>query len=473
MRGSSAGERGQLNRQLVFGPVQAHGARSPVSRNARRYTDPVPLTSLTHLERVVSNVRVDATLSAAEVESAGARCLQSSTDDLLGLAADVRVREAAIGAIRKFGIAPGPHTRLREELESRLASHLNLESAALMADLTLLGALPGRVAAEGRTARRVDVIASEVLSLETADAPIGRLFVTDALHPFEGDLAPLPRLLEQAQREQSTVISIEAQGLGVLGASGGGVAEHLGIAGQGDLHLLWLGALGGQGWVVAGRRPLVAAVKAFTSAAPALPTVAATLRALEILHSEPQRRSRAFDVAQRVINAFRHRGLDTGPCVTPWVPVWLGDEALTEQWLRALLEAGIATRALLAGHRSRLLFSVAATISDAQLDTLLEGVDRVSRKLPAPDSTYPRAQVTVSRPGSFVMAAPCAPKWVEFDAPEAVEEPETTTLPRTLSNRVFDAVETLTWRAANLRTARLPGTDALRALIDRTRSRKP
>ncbi len=432
----------------------------------------MPLTDLTHLERVVSNVRIDAILSAAEVESAGARCIQGSTDDLLGLAADVRVREAAIGAIRKFGLAPGPLTRLREELESRLASHLNLEAAALMPDLSLLSALPGRVAAEGRTARRVDVMASEVLSLDAGNAPIGRLFVTDALHPFEGDLSPLPRLFEQAQHEQSTVISIEAHGLGVLGATGGGVAEHLGIAGQGDLHLLSLGALGGHGWVAAGKRPLVAAVQAFTAAAPSLPSVAATLRALEILHSEPQRRSRAFDVAQRLLNAFRQRGLDTGPCVTPWVPVWLGDEALTDQWLRALLEAGIATRALLAGHRSRLLFSVAATISDAQLDTLLEGVDKAARKLPAPDSPNARAPVTLSRPGSFVMAAPCAPKWVEFDLPEAVDEPETAALPRTLSNRVFDAVETLTWRAANLRTARLPGTDAIRALIDRTRNRK-
>ena len=149
-----------------------------------------------------------------------------------------------------------------------------------MPDLSLLSALPGRVAAEGRTARRVDVMASEVLSLDAGNAPIGRLFVTDALHPFEGDLSPLPRLFEQAQHEQSTVISIEAHGLGVLGATGGGVAEHLGIAGQGDLHLLSLGALGGHGWVAAGKRPLVAAVQAFTAAAPSLGSMVYEARVL-------------------------------------------------------------------------------------------------------------------------------------------------------------------------------------------------
>ena len=147
-----------------------------------RYSACVPLTDLNHLERVVSNVRVDATLNATEIESAGARCLQSSTDDVLGLAADVRVREAAIGAIRKFGLAPGAHTRLREELESRLARVLNVEAAALMPDLALLNALPGRVAAEPRTARRLDVIVSDLLSLDEPPTKTGRLIVTDGMH---------------------------------------------------------------------------------------------------------------------------------------------------------------------------------------------------------------------------------------------------------------------------------------------------
>ena len=433
----------------------------------------MPLTDLTRFDRVVSNLRVDATVSATEIESAGARCLQSSTDDLLGLAADVRVREAAIGAIRKFGLAPGAATRLREELESRLSRHLAVEAAALLPDLRLLDALPGRVAAEGRTARRLDLIASEILAVDDLGGSArGQLFVTDAIHPFEGDLTPLPQLIERAQRDHALVISIEALGLGVLGTTGGGVAEHLGIAGQLDLQVLSLSALGGHGWVLAGRRALVEAARAFTAPAPSLASVAATLRALEILQTEPQRRSRAFDVGQRLLNVLRDQGLDTGPCVTPWVPVWVGEESLTEEWLRAMAEGGIAGRALLAGKHSRLLFSPAATISDAQLDSLLETLSRVARKLPIADSSTSRARVTISRVGSFVMSAPCAPKWVELETRERVTEPEAAAHARTLSNRVFDAVETLTWRAANLRSTRLPGTDAIRALIDRTRNRR-
>ena len=387
----------------------------------------MPLTDLTHLERVVTNVRVDATLSAAEVEAAGARCLQGSTDDVLGLAADARVREAAIGAIRKYGLAPGPLTRLRDELESRLARLLGVEAATWLPDLTLLASLPGQVAAEGRTAHRLGVMASELLSVEAHAMPpsaVHRLFVTDAVHPYEGDLAPLPRLVERSQREQATVLTIEHHGLGVLGATGGGVADHLGISGQLELQLGSLTALSGQGWVLAGKKELVDAVASFAGGAPSIASLAATLRALEILQSEPQRRARAFDIAQRLISSFRAQGLDTGPCVTPWVPVWVGDHALTEHWLRALLETGIAARALLAGHRSRLLFSVAATISDGQLDSLLEGVDRVARKWPLPESAAARVPVTVSRPGSFLMAAPCAPKWVDFEAPGPSEENE-------------------------------------------------
>lgn len=428
----------------------------------------VPLTALAHLNRVVANVRVDATLSAAEVESSGARCIQASTDDVLGLGADARVREAAIGAIRKFGLAPGPSTRLRDEIESRLARHLGVEAAILVPDLAVLTSLPGRVAVDGRTARRLDVIASEPHQVEP-----GCLMIADAIHPFEGDFTLLPRMIDLAAHQQATLLAVEAVGLGVLGPAGGGVCDHLGLTGLIDLQALWLGALGAQGWLLAGKNLVINAARGFGSAAPSVPAMAATLRALEILHVEPQRRVRAFDVAQTLINALRERGLDTGPCVTPWVPVWLGDEALTEQWLRALLEAGVAARALLAGRRSRLLFSVAATISDTQFELLLEGIDRVARKLPVPDSLAPRAQVTVSRPGTFVMSAPCGPQWVEVDQPDAAAtKPQVTDVPRSLSARVFDTVETLTWRATNFRTARLPGSHSLWAFINRTRNRR-
>ncbi len=437
------------------------------------YTERVPFTSLSAFGRVVSLVRVDAVVSAAELESAGARCLQASTDDVLGLGADLRVREAAIGAIRKFGLDPGAHNRLREELESKLARALGVEAAALLPELSVVTALSPHLAAEPRTAHRLGLTPAEVISVDriSSNPRPGRLLLTDAVHPLEGDLAPLPRLVEQAQREQASIATVEPFGFGVLGATGAGAAEHLGVAGGIDLQFVGLSSLGaGGGWVAAGHKALVDSLAPFFGAPP-VPSLAAALRSLDILQGEPQRRARTFDLAQHLVNALRERGFDTGPAVTPWVPVWVGDEALADQWLRASLDAGLAVRALMAGPRSRRLFSVPATMTDAQLQSLLDAVDRVTRKVPLPDSTTPRAPVTVSRPGSFIMNAPCGDRWAELDSTNLeAESPSEPTTARTLSDRVFDAVETLTWRAANLRSTRLPGTEALRALFDRTRT---
>lgn len=74
-------------------------------------------------------------------------------------------------------------------------------------------------------------------------------------------------------------------------------------------------------------------------------------------------------------------GFDAGPAVTPWVPVWVGDATLCQQWLDGLAEASIAARAWLAPGTARLLLSLSATTTDAQLTQLLEVFDRLARPM--------------------------------------------------------------------------------------------
>ncbi len=433
--------------------------------------------------RIKLNCRVDALPSAAEVESDGARLLAASTDDLLGLGADARVREAAQGAMRRLGVGRAEATRVQEQLEARARSLLNAPAALVIShEEALLPLLPTWQLVSELRGRRAVPDGPQVATPEDAEAALahpGLLgLLLEAVHPLEGDLALTPRFAEACQRRHQNLLVID-DGLGVLGPSGGGAIEHLSLEAQVTLRILPLGgAIPGSGALVVGE-PLV--VEALRGALPPPPpwALAASTRALEIAATESTRRVRLFDVAQRLLTALRARGFDTGPCVTPWVPLWLGDEALCEQWLAQLAELGVACRGWLAGPRSRLLLSPPATMTDAQLGQVLDAFERLSRKLQVPESAPPAgAPPTLARPGSYAMATPCALHWTTVDPrerPQLEPEPPHPTPPSseedlTLRELVYDAVETMTWRATSVGGAQLRrGAEALRTLIDRRR----
>lgn len=429
--------------------------------------------------RLVSNCVVDAVPSAAEVDSRGARWLNVSTDDVLGLAADARVREAFHAAVRKLGLHAAPHSQLQHDLESRLAVFLRRPSVLVAADLaSVLRCLPTwRCAVDGRSRALADD-ATSVVSADEAEVLLATQGVSgvivEALHPHEGDLAPLPRYAEICDRFRATLIVHDPRGLGAIGPTGGGVVEHLAVRDQVTLEIASLGgALPGAGVVVSGDPEVISVLRGQLEA-PLAAQLAATSRALEIAMNEPQRRARLFDVAQRTIVALRALGFDTGPTVTPWVPLWLGDQALCQQWLGALAEAAIATRAWVAPGSSRLLLSLPATATDAQVTAVVEAFARVGRKLKIPEAPAHVRSTTpvIARPGTYSLAAPCGPHWL---ASATVHEPGEDVQAKEsppLRARVLDAVETLTWRASNASGRSLRRTaDALRAVFDR--SRKP
>ncbi|MEW5737697.1 MAG: hypothetical protein AB1938_02160 [Myxococcota bacterium] len=429
-------------------------------------------------ERVVGNARVDSAPGAAEIESDGARLINVSTGDLLGLGGDARVREAAQAALRRYGLARPERSRAQEELEDRLRGLLGVEAVAVVdgpaAALACLA--EAGVVVEARSLSLLPG-ALAVTSPEEAERALSSgatAMVVSAVDRHTGELLPLHRYAEASQRAGASLVVVDQLGLGVLGPGGLGAVESLGLQDQVTLQLAFLGeAIPGAGVALAGPQALVAALRR-CGAPPAPASLAATSRALQLATTEGPRRARVFDVAQQMIDGLRGLGLDTGPCVTPWIPVWMGDESLCEQWLRALADLNVACRGLMARSRSRLLLSLAATATDAQVDSALESFGKVARKLEppalAPEWTGP---VLLARPGSFALATPCAPRWrppapatptppvPKLEAPVAVG----------LRDRIFDAVETLTWRATNRRGGRLglPGAEALKALLDRRR----
>lgn len=434
--------------------------------------------------RAVVNCRADTVPSAAEIESNGARLLNLAGDDLLGLASDTRVRNAASAALKDHGLTTLPGGRLQNALETRAASLLGAPAALVIAhEAALLELLPSwRLLTEVR-GRRVLEDAAQVSTPEDADAALKHAgvvgMVLEALHPLEGDLSIVPRYAEVCQRHHARLVVID-DALGVLGPTGGGAVEHLSLSEQTAVRLLPLGgAIPGAGALVLGEPAFIEALRDVLPVPPA-PMIAAATKALEISAAEGPRRARLFDVAQKMIAGLRARGFDTGPAVTPWIPAWIGDEALCVQWLEALAEHSIACRGWLAGPRSRLLLTPGATLTDSQVNQALEVFERLARKLPLPDaSSVPKEAPVLARPGSYAFGAPAAMYWATVDprerrpmqpaAPDATVTPST---PESLSlrSRVVDAVETLTWRATNMSGTQVRrGADAIRALFDKKR----
>jgi len=412
---------------------------------------------------------------------AGARYLVASTDDVLGLGLDARVREAGATALKRLGPGAAP-PGLVAELETRLAGLTGAPTVRVGADptrvlLTLLEEparrLVGRrslVDVPGlspRVERFADAPGLETaLALPSAD---DTLVAVDASPFVDGALEHLPRLLRAAQQHGARLLVRDTLGVGALGASGGGVLEHLGLRDFPGVVVASLHALGADAVVAAGPTERLEALGPL--APPPAAQAAALNRALDLLAAEPHRRERLLDVAERLGAGLRALGFDTGPSVTHRLPVWLGPEALLERWLSALAEAQVACRGMALPERSRLVLSPPATLTDEQIDQLLDVMGRLKRKLGAPEPLASHVPPVLARPGTFSVEAKCDARWFD-QTPARVRATggAPAAKPDAPASRLRELVETVTWRALNVPKgplSRLLTASSVRVLLGR------
>ena len=440
---------------------------------------------------------IEASHGSTEVDIEGRRVIMVGSNNYLGLAGDPRVKEAAIEAVRRFGstcsgsrLLNGTLT-LHEELESRLAKFLNREAALVCStgfqtNVATVSAILGRHDivytdrqnhaslvdgvrlgfAEEKRYRHQDMGHLEAM-LEASDPDVGKIIITDGVFSMEGDLCNLPKIVELAQKYRARVMTDDAHSMGVLGAHGRGTAEYFGLETQTDLVMgTFSKSFASLGGVIAGPYDVINFVKhrarAVVFSASMTPAqVAAALKALDIIEAEPQRRTRLLDIAEKMHNGFRAMGFDTGVSVTPVVPVLVGDQVKCFRFWKALFEAGVFTNPVIPpavepGH-ALLRTSYMATHTDAQLDRVLEQFEKIGRRMSIIPETRPTsfAQVKVARPGTFVTANQASQRWAAASAGLLAERGLSLAAISKMSGRdvarkLADAVETLTWRAANL-----------------------
>jgi 8-amino-7-oxononanoate synthase len=435
-----------------------------------------------------------------EAEVDGRRALHFGSDDALGLGTDSRVREAANFALRRYGSQGADALRPRFELEERLSAFMSAEAGIIAGGTSaLLAALidgDEAVISEAWTSapllRVLDRLSHQErvrdeTALEHALATRhGALVVAPSVRPALGDLPRLPRFSELASKAQAALLIDETLAVGVLGARGAGAAEHLGLKAPAPIFLVGLsGALGSRGAGLFGPRAVVDWVRARIDPTdvPAPSAIAAATRALELLQAEPQRKDRLFEVSQRVIDGLNRTGFDTGPSVTHRIPVWIGDEVRCQRLAEALLESGVLVRTWVERGTARLIVSPQATHSDAQADQLVEQLAKLGKRYellgPAPEDIEP---VQLARPGTFAATRPCGTHWTAASTEESEEvigpglrERLLSLPPREMARKAFEAMETVTWRATNLKAPslrRLLTNPAVRELFAPKKGRK-
>lgn len=352
----------------------------------------------------------------------GQKVLNFCSNNYLGLANHPRLVEAVKKATEKFGVGPGAvrsiagTMELHLELEKRLASFKGVESAITFqsgfnANLATIPALVGKEDVvfsdrlnhasiiDGCRLSGAKIIAydhCDPVSLETAIkdnlANYRRaLIVTDGVFSMDGDVAPLDKIYEVAERYDLLLMVDDAHGEGVLGKGGRGIVDHFNLHGKVDIEVGTLSkAFGVMGGVVAGSPTIVEWLKQrgrpfLFSSAVTVPDAAACLAAIDLLEESTALVDKLWKNASYFKDKMKKLGFDTGLSTTPITPIMLGEAPLAQQFSRELFEAGVFAMAIgfptVPQGKARIRVMISAAHDESDLDQGLKAFASVGKKL--------------------------------------------------------------------------------------------
>jgi len=352
----------------------------------------------------------------------GKKVINLSSNNYLGLNTHPRLREAALEATRKLGVGSGAvrtiagTMRIHMELEEKIARFKNTEAcvvfqsgfaanagtvAAILkkGDIIISDELNHASIIDGCRLSRADirvfphkdVAAAEKLLQEAQSQPGHKLLISDGVFSMEGDIAPLPRLCDVAERYGAIMMVDDAHASGVLGRSGRGTIDHHGVHGRVHIQVGTLSkAIGSLGGYVCGSRDLIdflyhrARPFLFSTSHP--PSVTATcMAAFDVLEEEPERISRLWENTRFIKKGLQALGFNTGMSETPITPVIVGAAKLAHALSRRLFEEGVFAQGIgfptVPEGKARVRTIVTATHTPEELQQALDVFARVGREL--------------------------------------------------------------------------------------------
>jgi len=303
----------------------------------------------------------------------GKRVLNFCSNNYLGLANHPDIVSAAKKATDEMGVGPGAvrsiagTMTLHVELEKRLAAFKGVEAAitfqsGFAANLATIPALVGKedviFSDKLNHASIIDgcrLSGGKIIAYEHNDpasleeqikANLGQfrraLIVTDGVFSMDGDIAPLDKIYEVAQKYDILLMVDDAHGEGVLGKGGRGIVDHFGLHGKVDVEVGTMSkAFGVVGGVVAGNAVIIEWLRQrgrpfLFSSAVTVPDAAACLAAIDLLEDSTQLVDKLWSNAKYFKAEMKSLGFNTGVSETPITPVMLGEAKLAQQFSRTV-----------------------------------------------------------------------------------------------------------------------------------------
>ncbi|HVN05226.1 MAG TPA: glycine C-acetyltransferase [Bryobacteraceae bacterium] len=367
-------------------------------------------------------LRVLESASAAESRFDGKDVINLASNNYLGLTTHPKLREAALEATRRYGVGSGAvrtisgTMSLHMQLEERIAQFKNVEACVVFQ--SGFAANAGTVSAvltpedhiisdelnhasiiDGCRLSKAkihvfphkDAAAAERILAELDSKPGRKLLITDGVFSMDGDIGPLPGLVEAAEKHGAIMMVDDAHSSGVLGRNGRGTIDHFGLHGRVHIQVGTLSkAIGVLGGYVCGSRALIeflyhrARPFLFSTSHP--PAVAAAcMAAFDVLEQEPERIERLWDNTRYFKLGLSAAGFDTGMSETPITPVIVGEARAAHALSAALFEEGVLATGIgfptVPEGKARVRTIVAATHTRAELDRALEIFARVGTRL--------------------------------------------------------------------------------------------
>ncbi|HEY6413939.1 MAG TPA: glycine C-acetyltransferase [Edaphobacter sp.] len=357
----------------------------------------------------------------------GKQVINLASNNYLGLCDHPKLREAAIAATQKYGVGSGAvrtiagTMRIHMELEEKIAAFKGVEACVVFqsgfaANAGTVSSILGKEdfilsdelnhasiidgarlsRAKIKVFRHKDATHAEELLKEIQNEPGRKLLITDGVFSMDGDIGPVDKLCDLADKYGAIMMVDDAHASGVLGRNGRGSVDHFHCTSRVDVQVGTLSkAIGALGGYVCGSRDLIdylyhrARPFLFSTSHP--PSVAATcIAAFDILESEPERIERLWSNTEYFKQQLTDAGFDVGgkttpKSETPITPIIIGDGRQTMEFSKALFDAGLMATGIafptVPEGKARIRTIMTSEHTREQIDQALEILTSVAHKI--------------------------------------------------------------------------------------------
>ena len=369
------------------------------------------------------NERIIVSPQGAEIElSTGQKVLNFCANNYLGLSNDLSLREAAKASLDNHGYGMSSvrficgTTDLHKELESKIAEFFGTEDTILYAacfdanggvfepllseeDAIISDSLNHASIIDGVRlckAQRFRYENADMADLEKqlqlANALRFKLVVTDGVFSMDGNVAPLDKIVELAEKYNAMVMVDESHSAGVVGNSGRGVTELYNIRGKveiitGTLGKAFGGAIGG---FTTGKKEIIEILRQrsrpylFSNSIPPM-VAAAGIKMIEMMTDTNELQDKLHSNAEYFIAAMKKLGFDIKPTKSAICAVMLYDAKLSQDFAARLLKEGIYVIGfyfpVVAKGQARIRVQLSAGHEREHLDKAIKAFEKIGKEL--------------------------------------------------------------------------------------------